>query len=130
MEVHTHGLFGHLNACLLAQVGRESFGGPVRGFLANFMRIELDHSQQFAFPRCCDPSLSARGGAPGNGIQSAGQETVKHACTCVLTAQNDASNLRHLVSLLSQQKHLRARSAFPIGSLFIKLPQQGLRSWI
>ena len=53
----------------------------------------------------------------------AGQETVKHARDGVLTAQDDASNLRHLVSLLSEQKHLIARSAFYIGSLYVPLAQ-------
>lgn len=113
MELHTHGLFGHLNACLLAQEHRESFGGPVRGLLPNFMRISLDHSQQFAFPSCCIRRSRKSGGASGNGIQSAGQEMVKHAHDCVLTAQDDASHLRQLVSGLGQAEASDSEFGFP-----------------
>jgi hypothetical protein len=116
IELHPHGLFGHLNACLLAQVCRASFRAPVRALLPNCMRTSLDHAEQLAFPSCGTPSLSARSGAPRNGIHSTGQESVQHVRDGVLTAQDDARTLRHLVSLLGKQKHLLTRSALPIGS--------------
>jgi len=90
---HTHRLFGHLNARLLAQVLRQSLRGPVGGLLSDVMGVSLDDSQQCCFPGCGDCPLPTRSGAPGNGIQSIAQEALEHTHHGLLATEHELGDL-------------------------------------
>src|SRR5260370_14737860 len=105
-------------------------GGSVGGGVVDFMGIQLNYSEQFSFPGSRDRSLSAWGGAPRDGIQSAREEAFEDTHHGVLAAQHHLGDLARRLAPQREQQHLVARARFGIGGFLVATAQLGQRQFI
>src|SRR5919197_4678728 len=89
------------------------------------MRVEVDHPQEFGFPRGRHGRRPPWGYAGWQGRNPALQKALEHALDGIAAAEDNRGNVGYRAPLMGKQDNLRTESELGMGRCIVQLSEFG-----